>query len=912
MAKMISALVLGGTLLAQNWTQFRGPNGGGISTAKDFPVEFGPSRNVVWNAAVPNGKSSPVFAKGRIFLTGHEDDKLLTFAIDQSTGRVLWRAEVSRSRLERRHKLNDAAAPTPVTDGDNVYCFFADFGVVSYSAEGKERWRLPLPPMPSMQGVAGSPILAGGKLLLVVDQAQGSYMLAVNPRNGEVQWRQERKPAPGGAYSTPVQLGPDEVVTFSPFALENLSVSTGAALWRASGLPPQPKASPIVAGGVIYCLAKSFYGDNLPAISPFDIALEQNDRNKDGLIAKDEAPEGPAKQYFGVVDRNKDGFVNAAEWQEMIEAASPKSALVAVDRQGKFLWKFHRNIPDVPSPLFYEGLLYMVQNGGILTALNPATGELVKQGRLTGALGDYYASPVAAAGRLYLANQEGKVAVVRAGSEWEVLAVNDLGEEIYATPALVDGAIYVRTGRALYRFEEARTAYRRLFLDPLVIEASHGVERVFHSPAKHPANPLLKADTPWERGGSGPYLYGTVLRDPEKFRMWYHYVRQGYRNAYAESADGIHWTKPKLGLIEFEGSKENNLFVTVSQDPAENPPRRERGQCHNPSVIREGGRWALFCYGADYDKVRAAFSDDGLRWNFVPETARQGLFESSDVVNFFWDPYQRRYTATWKGATRRGRSVGVAFSEDGLRWEKPVAQPIFTADDLDPPDTQIYGMPVFPYQGLYIGLPWIYHARVHYPPEMLQTREEAEAASPLTVDVQLAWSWDLIHWTRPPRRQPFLANGPEGAFDSKMIYTARAPVEVDGKLYFYYGGFDTRHGAKTMNGAIGLAILRQDGFCSMRAGREEGWLLTRRERMPAPSVRINAAVDAGGEISAELVDLNGTPVPGFTRRECVPFRGDSVAHTLTWTTSELPEPRRAEPRKIRFYLRNANLFSYFF
>ena len=119
---------------------------------------------------------------------------------------VLWRREVVRSRQEKRNKLNDAAAPTAVTDGVNVYAFFADFGLVSFSSSGEERWRMELPPMPSMQGVAASPILAGNKLLLVVDQAQNSYMLALDVRNGETLWRKQRKPAPGGAYASPVRF----------------------------------------------------------------------------------------------------------------------------------------------------------------------------------------------------------------------------------------------------------------------------------------------------------------------------------------------------------------------------------------------------------------------------------------------------------------------------------------------------------------------------------------------------------------------------------------------------------------------------------------------------------------------------------------------------------------------------------
>ncbi|MFB3827212.1 MAG: hypothetical protein ACE15B_10605 [Bryobacteraceae bacterium] len=466
----------------------------------------------------------------------------------------------------------------------------------------------------------------------------------------------------------------------------------------------------------------------------------------------------------------------------------------------------------------------------------------------------------------------------------------------------------------LAALQAADWPYRRLFLDGLVIERQAGLERVFHSCEKHPANPVLVADTPWETPGSGPYLYGTVMREGGKLRMWYHFLAPGYANAYAESVDGIRWTKPSLGIIGFRGSKANNMFVTVTQDPDEKPPRKERGQCHNPSVLPGPGgedrKYVLFCYGADYDRVRAAFSADGLRWTFVPETAKQGLFESSDVVNFFYDPYQHRYVSTWKGSTRRGRSVGVATSEDALHWEKPASVPIFAADDLDPPDTQIYGMPVFPYEGMYIGVPWIYHARVHYPGEMLMTRAEAEARSSCLVDTQLAWSWDLVNWTRPPERAPFIARGAKGQWDSDMIYTAQAPVLMGDKLYFYYGGFDTPHNARKFHAAIGVATLRLDGFCSMRAGRERGWLVTRRENMTEPRLTINAVTRGAGALRAEILDDDGKVIPGFSAAECEPFRGDSVRHALKWKAAEFPADRREAVKKIRFEMVEADLYSY--
>ena len=322
-------------------------------------------------------------------------------------------------------------------------------------------------------------------------------------------------------------------------------------------------------------------------------------------------------------------------------------------------------------------------------------------------------------------------------------------------------------------------------------------------------------------------------------------------------------------------------------------------------------RYVLYGFSYDYLKTRAAYSPDGLHWTFVPETATNGLFSTADVVNFFHDPYKSRYAATWKSANRRGRAVGVATSSDGLKWSKPVEGPVFVADDLDPDATQIYGMPVFPYQGLYIGQPWIYNARwLKYGPAADRRLAESEKGSPCTVDVQLAWSWDLVNWTRPPERGCLIPRGKPGEFDCGMIYTACAPVQVGDRLYFYYGGMDGPHNARSWNSAIGLATLRLDGFCSMRAGSAEGSLITRREALRVPRVIVNAKTAADGYLSAELLDRNNEVIPGFSRQDCVAFQGDSTRHVLAWKTVALPAGQLELDKKIRFLLKNAELFSY--
>ena len=425
---------------------------------------------------------------------------------------------------------------------------------------------------------------------------------------------------------------------------------------------------------------------------------------------------------------------------------------------------------------------------------------------------------------------------------------------------------------------------------------------------------MIARDRPWEGVAAitGPYVYGTVLWDDGKLRMWYQVLTRGNHVGYAESHDGIHWTKPELGIVEFGGSKANNLVVSAYQ-----PEATAGGHCHNPSVILRPGetdpqrRYALYGFDNQFGHARVAFSPDGLHWHFLAESEKRPLFSSSDVVNFFYDPYQARYGATWKTRNRRGRAVGVAWSADGLAWTKPFDGPVFVADDLDPDATQIYGMPVFPYQGLYIGQPWIYSARYfRFGEYSVEKLHEAQEDSPRTMDVQLAWSWDLVNWTRPPTRTAFIPRGGQGTWDSGMIVTARAPVIVGDRLYFYYGGCDGIHDQPRVRAAIGLATLRLDGFCSFRAGEDEGWLITRREPFHEPAVTINAQVAAGGYVTAEILDRHGNIIPGFSRQECEPFTGDSVRHVLKWKSGAFsPRETRAD-YKIRFWLKSADLYSY--
>ncbi|HCP11564.1 MAG TPA: hypothetical protein DIT89_04455 [Planctomycetaceae bacterium] len=463
----------------------------------------------------------------------------------------------------------------------------------------------------------------------------------------------------------------------------------------------------------------------------------------------------------------------------------------------------------------------------------------------------------------------------------------------------------------------AEGPWRRLLLDGAAFEQQQGLKRVFHAAQPLPENPVFTTDLPRKKLGAinGPYVYGTVIREDERFRLWYQLLLDGNHVGYAESTDGVHWTTPDLQLITDPTGQPTNLVVSAWQ-----PEKFGQVQCHNPAVIPRPAdpdptrRYALYGFDGTSRGPRVAFSPDGLTWNYTGTVGAAGghpLFESSDVVNFFPDPYQKRWAATWKTRNRRGRAVGVAVSPDGLTWQKVLDGPVFGADDLDPAATQIYGMPVFAWQGLYLGLPWVYAAQYYrYGQYSVEKLHDAQRESPRTIDVQLAWSWDLVSWNRPPERQPLIPRGAPGQWDSGMIVTARAPVIVGDEMWFYYGGTDRVHDEPRARAAIGLAKLRLDGFCSLQnTDDREGWCLSRREACSIPQVTINGRTKPGGWILAEIVDRRGRVVPGFSREECVPFQGDSVHHQLTWKTAAFPAAGYGDYR-FRFFLNQAELYSW--
>jgi outer membrane protein assembly factor BamB len=491
-APLLVMIAATGTAVAEDWPQFRGPNGSGVSVSTGLPEVFGPEKNVVWKTPLPPGHSSPVLTRDRVFITAYikgtassskqaaagangnareKNHRLVVICLDRQTGKLLWQREVPRSREGRLQNVNDPASPSPVTDGTNVYVFFQEFGLVSYDRAGKERWRLPLGPFNMFYGFGASPILVDDKVILPVDQdSPSSYLIAVDKTSGRVRWKVDR-PIVISGYSTPTvfqpKQGAKQIVIPESFQLSAYSVADGKRVWWVRGLACEMKSIASSDGEYLYINGWGFPqnqpGEQVGTI-PLEEGLKRYDKNHDKLIAKSEVAgtekmDKMLKNAFEAFDMDRDEQLNAKDWEVFRGMMASENGLLAIKLGGQgdqtataIRWRYQRPVPQVPSTLLYKGILYMVNDSGILLTFDPATGNVIKQGRLHGAIDKYFASPVAADGKVFLAGQGGQVSVLKAAGDWQVLAVNELDDEVFATPAIADGRVYIRTRSALYSF----------------------------------------------------------------------------------------------------------------------------------------------------------------------------------------------------------------------------------------------------------------------------------------------------------------------------------------------------------------------------------------------------------------------------------------------------------------------------
>jgi outer membrane protein assembly factor BamB len=323
-------------------------------------------------------------------------------------------------------------------------------------------------------GFGASPILVDDKVILPVDQDNPvSFLIAVDKNSGKVRWKVDR-PGVISGYSTPIvyqpKQGPKQVVVPESFQLSAYSVADGKRVWWVKGLACEMKSIASHDAEYLYINGWGFpmnqQGQQIKTIS-FAEALPKYDKNSDRQIAKTEIPKGDKADRmtmilegaFEAFDMDRDEKLNDRDWEVFRAMMASENGLLSIKMGGQgdqtanaVRWHYYKPVPQVPSTLLYKGVLYMINDSGILLTFDPATGNVLKQGRLHGAIDKYFASPVAADDKVFVIGQGGQVSVLKAGGEWEVLKVNELDDEVYATPAIADGRIYIRTRSALYSF----------------------------------------------------------------------------------------------------------------------------------------------------------------------------------------------------------------------------------------------------------------------------------------------------------------------------------------------------------------------------------------------------------------------------------------------------------------------------
>ncbi len=435
-----------------------------------------------------------------------------------------------------------------------------------------------------------------------------------------------------------------------------------------------------------------------------------------------------------------------------------------------------------------------------------------------------------------------------------------------------------------------------LLHDDRLVEQREGLELLPAKLRKHSANPLLGIERPWEKRGILNYV--ALLHDEEEglYRMYYQILgttEEGVNQShclYAESNDGIRWEKPDLGLVDYQGSKQNNiLFLDPNERPRGTPvywvmkDYAERDPAQRYKMMLN--RWDFRGRG-----VGMGCSADGIRWEFTSYVNRLGGFDTHNL--FFWDDRIGAFVGYFRTHVLGKRSIGRATSPDAYHWSAPVT--VHGLDHNDPPDWQIYGPGIFKYS----------RAKDVY----VMYGEGFDSRSDVFRG-QLGLSRDGIDWHR--FQDGYFLDGISGTWDAGSVRPIPAEAVVDGQMAVFYTGSD--HSLHDWEGTrgVGLASLQQGAFAGWRAATK-GSLLTRPllAKHSEPSLLLN--VDAeGGEVGAEILDARGNGIPGFSLASCKPVTGKGTALEISWKGQDSLKPVVEQGAfQVRFQLERATLYGF--
>ncbi len=396
---------------AEDWPEFRGPTGQGLSSATSLPVRWDPRTNVRWKVPVPGkGWSSPIVHDGRIFLTtavpSEEDppkrQSLRALCVDAAKGKTLWDVEVFVKHMRPGEKINPKnsfASPTPITDGERVFVHFGPDGTACLDRDGKRIWANDRLWYDSEHGAGGSPVFAGSRLVFLCDGVENPFVVALDRDSGGVAWRAPRPPmaSPRWSFGTPLVIaveGTRQIVCPAAQMVCSYDAVSGNELWRVRypnkwSIVPRP----VFSHGLVFVCT---------------------------------------------------GYPGSAE----LLAIRPTGSGDVTDSH--VVWRADKSVPQIPSLLIVGSDIFLVSNDGIVSCRDVETGTLHWRQRLEGS---YSASPVHADGRIYLQSEKGVCTVIAASREYRQLGSTDLAEPIQASCAIADGAIFVRTEGSLFRIE---------------------------------------------------------------------------------------------------------------------------------------------------------------------------------------------------------------------------------------------------------------------------------------------------------------------------------------------------------------------------------------------------------------------------------------------------------------------------
>lgn len=468
LAMLAGGLILAAPLLADDWPQFRGPNASGVAGGNyPLPVEFSQTEKMKWSAKVGDGVGSSIIVGGRVFVTAMVgEQKFGVFCFDAGTGKPVWRREFDTGKLPRITPPNSHASSTPAADGNRVYVYFSTLGLLALdAADGKTAWERPLPlPAYLMDwGAAASPIVYRDLVIFNQDDDLSPTLFAFDSSTGKERWHTERPEMLAG-YAIPVLCeanGRTDLVVSGSGKLKGYDPETGAERWTCNTLLRTMMTSPVVRDGVIYISVQS-YGDEKRTLK-FAL-LEWLDTNQDGKLVRAELPKEFWKR-FDASDKDHNGAIEGDELDTAFQSGENLvggGALIQAVRGGgegnvtatHLLWNNQYTVKAPPSnlssPLVVGEQLFLVKKGGLSSSFAVETGkEHWKLARI-GNIGEYFASPVAGDGKIYVAGENGFIVVLSQGPTMKILAKNDIGESCVASPAIADGRLFIRTRETLY------------------------------------------------------------------------------------------------------------------------------------------------------------------------------------------------------------------------------------------------------------------------------------------------------------------------------------------------------------------------------------------------------------------------------------------------------------------------------